>query len=63
MTFQTTLEFPLTAEFASTQLTDLGELHRFVMAAAARTAAPTGSPRADLGITFRLGLPGEWRPA
>jgi hypothetical protein len=59
VTFQTTLEFPLTAEFASTKLTDLGELHRFVMGAAARTTVPSASPRAELGITFRLGLPGD----
>jgi len=59
VTFQTTLEFPLTVEFANTQLTDLGELHRFVMAATERTPFPSQSPRSDLGLTFHLGLPGD----
>lgn len=59
MTFQTTLDLRLTPKFASTQLTDLGELHRFVMASAARTPEPSTSPRAELGLMFRLDLPGD----
>ncbi|HEY8717247.1 type I-E CRISPR-associated protein Cas6/Cse3/CasE [Pengzhenrongella sp.] len=59
MTYQTLLEFPLTPSFAQNELVSLQKLHQFVMAAAGQLPNQSQTPRADLGVTFRLSLPGD----
>ena len=59
MTYQTLLEFPLTTGFARNELVSLQRLHQFVMAAANQLPDASATPRADLGVTFRLSLPGD----
>lgn len=59
MTYQTLLEFPLTSAFARSEMANLKKLHQFVMAAAGQLPGPSATPRADLGVTFRLSLPGD----
>ena len=54
----TTTRLPITAELLTTAC-DRRLLHRFAMALSSERTATPASPRADIGLQFRLDLPGD----